>query len=92
MAREAMDVEMSRTTVLNCTSGCDGNWVAVFFDHASFEDQQSDYGEPLQALISKYDEMFGPDSYDQDSARVQAAVEERRIRHMRLIPELSSDN
>jgi len=92
MARKAMDVEMSRTTVLNCTSGCDGNWVAVFFDHASFEDQQSDYGEPLQALISKYDEMFGPDSYDQDSARVQAAVEERRIRHMRLIPELSSDN
>ena len=42
--------------------------------------------------IEKYNEMFGPDSYDQDGSRVEAAVEERRIRHMRLIPELSSDN
>ena len=92
MARNAMEIQMSRTTVLACSSGCDGNWVAVFFDHSGFEDQQSDYGEPLQALIEKYNEMFGPDSYDQDGSRVEAAVEERRIRHMRLIPELSSDN
>ena len=92
MARNAMEIQMSRTTVLACSSGCDGNWVAVFFDHSGFEDQQSDYGEPLQALIEKYNEMFGPDSYDQDGSRVEAAVEERRIRHMRLIPELSYDN
>ena len=92
MARNAMEIQMSRTTVLACSSGCDGNWVAVFFDHSGFEDQQSDYGEPLQALIEKYNEMFGPDSYEQDGSRVEAAVEERRIRHMRLIPELSSDN
>ena len=92
MARNAMEIQMSRTTVLACSSGCDGNWVAVFFDHSGFEDQQSDYGEPLQALIEKYNDMFGPDSYDQDGSRVEAAVEERRIRHMRLIPELSSDN
>ena len=50
MARNAMEIQMSRTTVLACSSGCDGNWVAVFFDHSGFEDQQSDYGEPLQAL------------------------------------------
>ena len=79
MARNAMEIQMSRTTVLACSSGCDGNWVAVFFDHSGFEDQQSDYGEPLQALIEKYNEMFGPDSYDQDGSRVEAAVEERRI-------------
>lgn len=77
MARNAMEIQMSRTTVLACSSGCDGNWVAVFFDHSGFEDQQSDYGEPLQALIEKYNEMFGPDSYDQDGSRVEAAVEER---------------
>ena len=82
----------SAMNVLWCSSGCSGNWVQVRFHHDGFTGQASDYGEPLQNMISKYNEIFGEDAYDQDSASAEDALVEdgRRIRHLMLIPEMSS--
>ena len=60
----------SRVSVLVCNSGCDGNVVQVRFHHDGFVGQSSDYGEPLQNMISKYNEIFGDESYAQDSAKM----------------------
>ena len=82
----------SRMSVLVCNSGCNGNVVQVRFHHDGFAGQNSDYGEPLQSMISKYNELFGEDAYEQDSGKASDALEEngRSIRHHELIPELSS--
>lgn len=82
----------SRMSVLVCNSGCIGNVVQVRFHHDGFAGQSSDYGEPLQSVISKYNELYGEDAYEQDSGKASDALVEngRRIRHHELIPELSS--
>ena len=82
----------NRVGVMNCMSGCDGNWVQVRFHHDGFVGQAADYGEPLLAMIEKYNELYGDDAYEQDGNRVDDALmpDGRRIRHHQLIPELSS--
>jgi len=82
----------SRMSVLVCTSGCEGNVVQVRFHHDGFTGQSSDYGEPLQNMIAKYNELYGEDAYEQDSNSVDATLEDngRIIRHHEIIPELSS--
>ena len=82
----------SRMSVFVCSSGCDGNWVQVRFHHDGFVGQAADYGEPLLAMIEKYNELYGDDAYEQDGNRVDDALmpDGRRIRHHQLIPELSS--
>ena len=82
----------SRMSVLVCNSGCIGNVVQVRFHHDGFVGQASDYGDPLQNMIAKYNELFGDDSYEQDSSKVDASLEDngRSIRHHEIIPELSS--
>ena len=82
----------SRVSVLVCNSGCNGNVVQVRFHHDGFVGQSSDYGEPLQNLIAKYNEIFGDESYAQDSAKMSESLEEngRLIRHHEYLPELSS--
>ena len=82
----------SRMSVLVCNSGCIGNVVQVRFHHDGFVGQASDYGDPLQNMIAKYNELFGDDSYEQDSGKVDASLEDngRSIRHHEIIPELSS--
>ena len=82
----------SAMNVLGCASGCNGNWVQVRFHHDGYAGQSADYGEPLQAMIEKYNELYGNDAYEQDSDKVDATLmpEGRRIRHLMLIPEMSS--
>ena len=67
------------------------NIVQVRFHHDGFVGQSSDYGEPLQNMISKYNEIFGDESYAQDSAKMAGSLQdERSIRHHEYLPELSS--
>ena len=82
----------SAMNVLGCASGCNGNWVQVRFHHDGYAGQSADYGEPLQAMIEKYNELYGNDAYEQDSDKVDASLmpEGRRIRHLMLMPEMSS--
>ncbi|MDG1247728.1 MAG: hypothetical protein P8N64_05155 [Flavobacteriaceae bacterium] len=84
----------SAMNVLWCSSGCSGNWVQVRFHHDGYVGQEADYGDPLQAMITKYDELYGTDAYEQDSSNVDNTLmpEGRRIRHLMLIPEMSSMN
>ena len=83
----------SRVSVLVCNSGCNGNVVQVRFHHDGFTGQSSDYGEPLQNMIASYNEIYGDDSYAQDSAKMAESLEEngRSIRHHEYLPELSSN-
>ena len=84
----------SAMNVLGCASGCNGNWVQVRFHHDGYAGQSADYGEPLQAMIEKYNELYGNDAYEQDSEKVDASLmpEGRRIRHLMLMPEMSSSS
>ena len=77
---------------LGCASWCNGNWVQVRFHHDGYAGQSADYGEPLQAMSEKYNELYGNDAYEQDSDKVDASLmpEGRRIRHLMLMPEMSS--
>ena len=92
-AMEASGYE-SAMNVLWCSSGCAGNWVQVRFSHDGYVGQANDYVEPLQNMIAKYDEMYGNDAYEQDSNSVDDALVEdgRRIRHLMLMPEMSSSS
>ena len=82
----------SAMNVLWCSSGCSGNWVQVRFHHDGYAGQSSDYGEPLQSMIQKYNEMYGEDAYEQDGNSVDESLTEngRMIRHLMLVPEMSS--
>ena len=84
----------SAMNVLGCASGCNGNWVQVRFSHDGYSGQSADYGEPLQAMIEKYNELYGNGAYEQDSEKVDATLmpEGRRIRHLMLMPEMSSSS
>ena len=84
----------SAMNVLWCASGCNGNWVQVRFSHDGYSGQSSDYGDPLAAMVEKYDELYGNDAYEQDGAKVDASLmpEGRRIRHLMLMPEMSSSS
>jgi hypothetical protein len=83
----------SAMNVLWCSSGCSGNWVQVRFHHDGYAGQSSDYGEPLQNMIQKYNEMYGGGSYEQDVESVNASLmpNGRRIVHMRLLREATSN-
>ena len=90
-AMEASGYE-SAMNVLWCSSGCAGNWVQVRFHHDGYAGQSSDYGEPLQNMIQKYNEMYGEDAYEQDSNNVDESLTKdgRRIRHLMLILKLKT--
>lgn len=94
--RKAMEESgyKSAMNVLWCASGCNGNWVQVRFHHDGFAGQSADYGEPLQAMIEKYNELYGEDAYEQDSNKVDESLmpEGRRIRHLRLRRDMSTSN
>ena len=84
----------SAMNVLGCASGCNGNWVQVRFSHDGYEGQSADYGEPLQAMIEKYNELYGNGAYEQDGDKVQETLmpDGMRIRHLMLMPEMSSSS
>jgi len=83
----------SAMNVMVCSSGCNGNWVAIFFSYESFEAQRNINQEGLPKLVEKYNEMFGGGSYEQDVARVDASLmpNGRRVVHMQLIRGASSN-
>ena len=78
-----------RVSTLNCMSGCDGNVVQVRYHHKNFEGQVSDNSN-FSKVIEKYNEMFGEDSYEDDSQKLQMSVTENKTRHHQRLPELSS--
>ena len=82
----------SMMSVFVCQSGCNGNVVQVRFHHDGWAGQTADYGEPLQNMVNKYEEMYGENSYEQDSKKSDESLlpEGRIIRHHELLPNLSS--
>ncbi len=82
----------SAMNVLYCQSGCNGNWVQVRFHHDGYAGQAADYGEPLTAMVEKYNELYGNDSYEQDGDKVQETLmpDGMRIRHLMLMRDMSS--
>jgi hypothetical protein len=94
-ARAAMgdDQVNSAMHVMNCASGCDGNWVAIFFTYESFEQQGDVNANELPKLVEKYNEMYGGGSYEQDVESVDASLmpNGRRVVHMKLLREASSN-
>ena len=94
-ARAAMgdDQVNSAMHVMNCASGCDGNWVAIFFTYESFEQQGDVNANELPKLVEKYNEMYGGGSYEQDVESVDASLmpNGRRVVHMKLLREVSSN-
>ena len=79
-------------SVFACQSGCNGNIVQVRFHHDGWVGQSNDYGEPLQNMIEKYNEIYGENSYEQDGNKFDDSLlpEGRSIRHHEYLPELSS--
>ena len=94
-ARAAMgdDQVNSAMHVMNCASGCDGNWVAIFFTYESFEQQGDVNTNELPKLVEKYNEMYGGGSYEQDVESVNASLmpNGRRVVHMKLLRGASSN-
>jgi hypothetical protein len=41
-------------------------------------------------VVEKYDELFGKDSYEEDSQKLQMSVERNMTRHHQRLPQLSS--
>ena len=80
----------NRVTTLNCNSGCDGNWVMVRYHHKDFKNENDDNSKIFPVVVEKYNELFGKDSYEEDSQRLQMSVEENRTRHHQRMPALSS--
>ena len=78
-----------RVSTLNCASGCDGNWVQVRYHHKNFTGEASDNSN-FSKVVEKYNEMYGEDSYEDDSQKLQMSVIENRTRHHQRLPELSS--
>ena len=94
-ARAAMGDDQldSAMNVMVCGSGCDGNWVAIFFSYESFEAQRQINQDGLPKLRDMYNELYGGGSYEQDVNKVDASLmpNGRRNVHMRLIREASSN-
>lgn len=80
-----------RVTVMECNSGCNGNWVMVRFHHENFAGETDDWNSRPE-FNKKYNELFGEGSLDEDLGRFRASLmdEGMRIRHHQYMPELSS--
>lgn len=80
-----------RVTVMECNSGCNGNWVMVRFHHENFAGETDDWNSRPD-FIKKYNELFGEGSLEQDSARFRASLMDdgMRVRHHQYMSELSS--
>lgn len=81
----------NRVGVMNCMSGCDGNWVQVRFHHKDFTNEAQSW-ERLPDFAKKYNEIFGEGSLTEDQDRLRASLmpDGRRVRHHKRLPELSS--
>tara|TARA_A200000113_G_C8829325_1_gene343182 strand:- start:607 stop:1338 length:732 start_codon:yes stop_codon:yes gene_type:complete len=80
----------NRVSTLNCNSGCNGNWVMVRYHHKDFKSEYDDNTKMFPIVVEKYDELFGKNSYEDDSQMLQMSVDENRTRHHQRMPALSS--
>jgi hypothetical protein len=80
-----------RVTVMECNSGCNGNWVMVRFHHKNFAGESDDW-DSRPDFVKSYNKLFGEGSLEQDSERFRASLmpEGMRVRHQQYMPELSS--
>ena len=81
-----------RVSVLRCISGCDGNLVQLRFHHKDFKDEAG-FSEIRPKIKSAYDEIFGPNAYEDDQRNMLESLTEidgKRIRHFKFLPALSS--
>tara|TARA_S200000501_G_scaffold75406_1_gene67194 strand:+ start:1123 stop:1860 length:738 start_codon:yes stop_codon:yes gene_type:complete len=81
----------NRVGVMNCMSGCDGNWVQVRFHHEDFASEARAW-ENLPKFAKKYNDIFGEGSLEEDQERLRASLmpDGRRIRHHKRMPSLST--
>ena len=72
----------NRVSVMNCMSGCDGNWVQVRFHHKNFTSEEQSW-ERMPEFEKKFNEIFGDGSLEGDQDRLRASLmpDGRRIRH-----------
>ena len=81
----------NRVGVMNCISGCDGNWVQVRFHHKDFTSEEEAW-EKMPVFAETYNDLFGEGSFMEDRERLRNSLmpNGRRIRHHKRLPELSS--
>ena len=79
-----------RVGVMNCQSGCNGNWVSVRYHHRNYEMEAEENSAMFPKVLEKYNEMFGQDAYEDDSKRLRLSVTESITQHQKLRPEMSS--
>ena len=79
-----------RVGTLQCQSGCDGNWVMVRYWHENFEGELKDNEELYPKVVASYNKLFGEGSMEYDTQKLRESVSENRVRHLKLLPNLSS--
>ena len=81
----------NRVGVMNCMSGCDGNWVQVRFHHKDFAGEANDWKDRPE-FVKKYNELFGEGSHIEDRNKLRNSLmpDGMRVRHQKRMPELSS--
>lgn len=81
----------NRVGVMNCMSGCDGNWIQVRFHHEDFAGEAKAW-ENLPKFAKEYNSIFGDGSLEEDQERLRASLmpDGRRIRHHKRMPALST--
>ena len=81
-----------RVSVLRCISGCAGNLVQLSFHHKDFKDEAG-FSEIRPKIRSAYDEIYGPNAYEDDQRSMLESLTEidgKRVRHFKFLPALSS--
>ena len=63
--------------------------VQVRYHHKNFAGEASNNSN-FSIVVEKYNEMYGKDSYEDDSQKLQMSVIENSTRHHQRLPELSS--
>ena len=81
----------NRVGVMNCMSGCNGNWIQVRFHHEDFAGEAKAW-ENLPKFAEEYNSIFGEGSLEEDQERLRASLmpDGRRIRHHKRMPALST--
>lgn len=79
----------NRVQVMNCQSGCNGSWVQVRYYHKNFAGEAEDNSQ-FGKVVEAYDELYGENAYEDDSANLSASVSENITHHQRMLPEASS--
>ena len=63
----------NRVGVMNCMSGCDGNWVQVRFHREDFTIEAQSW-ERMPDFEKGYNDIFGDGSIKEDEYRLRASL------------------